>query len=57
MFSACVTNSFADALWLDVQALLAMDGAKVLVVLQMGLQSTEHAEFVSRLEADYKSKP
>jgi Uma2 family endonuclease len=36
-------------LWLDVTALLAGNLGRVLQVLQEGLQSPEHAEFVSRL--------
>ncbi|MGC8638630.1 MAG: Uma2 family endonuclease [Isosphaeraceae bacterium] len=36
-------------LWLDPAALLAGDLAKVLAVLQQGLQSPEHTEFVNRL--------
>lgn len=36
-------------LWLDAAALLAGDLGRVLRVLQEGLQSPEHAEFVSRL--------
>jgi Uma2 family endonuclease len=36
-------------LWLDPAALLAGDLAKVLAVVQQGLQSAEHAEFGNRL--------
>lgn len=36
-------------LWLDVAALLSGDMARVLNVLDQGLQSAEHAEFVVRL--------
>jgi Uma2 family endonuclease len=36
-------------LWLDVAALLAGDMAQVLKVLNQGLESPEHAAFVSRL--------
>ena len=36
-------------LWLDVEALLKGDMAKVLAVLQQGLASSEHADFVKRL--------
>lgn len=36
-------------LWLDGKALLSGDLAKVLAVLQQGLDSVEHAEFVKRL--------
>jgi len=37
-------------LWLDPGALLAGDLARVLRVVQEGLQSPQHAEFVSRLQ-------
>lgn len=36
-------------LWLDVEALLKDDMAKVLAVLQQGLASSEHKDFVERL--------
>ena len=36
-------------LWLDAAALLAGDRAKLLAVLQQGLQSPEHAAFVEEL--------
>lgn len=36
-------------LWLDGDALLAHDSAKVLATLQKGLQSAEHAAFVKKL--------
>lgn len=37
-------------LWLDGEALLKRDLAKVLEVVQRGLESPEHAEFVAHLE-------
>jgi Uma2 family endonuclease len=37
-------------LWLDPAALLAEDGAKVLKKLEEGLQSAEHAAFVTELQ-------
>ena len=37
-------------LWLDVQALLAGDGPKVMSKLQEGLNSSEHAAFVASLK-------
>lgn len=37
-------------LWLDAAAMLRGDLARVLAVLQQGLASTAHVEFVSRLE-------
>ncbi|MCB0160037.1 MAG: Uma2 family endonuclease, partial [Caldilineaceae bacterium] len=36
-------------LWLDVDALLAQDMAKLLSVLQQGLATPEHAAFVAKL--------
>lgn len=36
-------------LWLDVEALLKDDMARVLAVLQQGLATSEHADFVKRL--------
>ena len=36
-------------LWLDGQAMLANDAAKVLATLQRGLQSPDHAAFVKKL--------
>ncbi len=36
-------------LWLDVDAMLRRDGVQVLKVLQQGIASPEHAEFVERL--------
>ncbi len=41
-------------LWLAVPALLAGDMAQVLAVLQQGLNSPEHAEFVKRLSSNHK---
>jgi len=37
-------------LWLDVRALLARDGAKVMAKLQEGLRSSEHAAFLADLK-------
>jgi Putative restriction endonuclease len=37
-------------LWLDPTALVSGDSARVLAVLQQGIGSAEHAEFVTRLE-------
>ena len=39
-------------LWLDPAALVRGDGTAVQAVLQQGLNSPEHAEFVARLERD-----
>jgi Uma2 family endonuclease len=43
-------------LWLDPAALLAGDLAKVLAILEQGLQSPEHTAFVNRL-AQAKTRP
>ncbi len=43
-------------LWLDVQAVIKGDVAKVLTVLQQGLSSSEHAEFVQRLAGEMQSE-
>lgn len=37
-------------LWLDVAALLALDGARLMATLEQGLQSAEHAAFVAELQ-------
>ncbi|MCI0640656.1 MAG: Uma2 family endonuclease [Gemmataceae bacterium] len=42
-------------LWLDVQALLDGDLAKVLAVVQEGTRSPEHAQFVALLQGRKKS--
>jgi Uma2 family endonuclease len=38
-------------LWLDAAALTSRDSARVLAVLQQGISSAEHSEFVARLES------
>jgi hypothetical protein len=38
-----------SGLWLDIQALYTGEMAKVLAVLQQGLNSQEHTEFVYKL--------
>jgi hypothetical protein len=43
------SRAFAG-LWLDPDALLALDGAAVWSALQRGLASPEHARFVDRLQ-------
>jgi Uma2 family endonuclease len=43
-------------LWLDVDAMLKGDMAKVLAVLQQGLASSEHGEFIKRLSEAAKTK-
>jgi hypothetical protein len=42
-------------LWLDVPALLAGDGPKVMAKLQEGLQSAEHGAFVAELQRRQKA--
>jgi hypothetical protein len=44
----CVNND----IWLDVDALLKDDMAKVLAILQQGLASSEHGDFVVRLSKE-----
>jgi hypothetical protein len=42
-------SSVFPGLWLDPAALLRKDMARVLDVLQLGLATPEHADFVARL--------
>ncbi len=44
-------------LWLDPAALTSGDSARVLAVVQQGLGSAEHAEFVARLSAGAPRAP
>src|SRR5437762_5868582 len=44
-------------LWLDIGALLAGDGPRVMAKLQEGLQSAEHAAFVAELQKHWKAQP
>jgi len=44
-----IRSEVFPGLWLDVQALLAVDLARVLAVLQQGIGSPEHATFVAGL--------
>ncbi|MDA1054076.1 MAG: hypothetical protein O3C40_26810 [Planctomycetota bacterium] len=37
-------------LWLDPQSLLDLDGQRIRAALQQGLESSEHAEFVRKLD-------
>ncbi len=37
-------------LWLDPTSLLELDGARIRAVLQQGLESPEHAEFIRKLD-------
>jgi Uma2 family endonuclease len=50
-----VKSDIFPGLWLDVAALLRGDLAKVLEVLQQGLQDPAHAAFVGRLQDASKS--
>jgi Uma2 family endonuclease len=53
-----IRSRFFPGLWLDVEALLEGDMAEVLAVLQRGLASSEHADFVKRLsEANPREMP
>src|SRR5207249_2426901 len=45
-----IRSKVFPGLWLDVPALLAGDGPKVMAKLQEGLQSAEHAAFVAGLQ-------
>jgi Uma2 family endonuclease len=44
-----IKSRIFPGLWLDAIALLTGDMTKVLTVLQQGLNSTQHAEFIQRL--------
>ena len=44
-------------LWLDPQALLALDGRRVLEVVQQGLQSPEYRKFTEQLTQRKESQP
>ena len=48
--SGTVRSQVFPGLWLDVPALIRGDMRQVLAVLQMGLLSAEHGEFVERLQ-------
>lgn len=52
-----VRSQILPGLWLAALALLAGDMTKVLAVLQEGLNSSEHAEFVRRLSERSLSNP
>jgi len=47
-----ICSQIFPGLWLDKAALLRGDLAKVLVVLQQGLSTVEHQEFVEKLSGD-----
>jgi len=44
-------------LWLDTAALLAGDLARAIAVVQQGLASSEHADFVARLQQAHRPLP
>jgi Uma2 family endonuclease len=44
-------------LWLDTAALLASDLARAIAVVQQGLASSEHADFVARLQQAHRPTP
>ena len=50
-------SALFPGLWLDGAALLTNDLARVLAVLQDGVNSPEHAEFVQRLAARRRQQP
>lgn len=47
--NSIIRSQFFPGLWLAVEALLNNQMAQVLEVLQLGLNSTEHKEFVKQL--------
>jgi Uma2 family endonuclease len=51
-----VTSVVFPGLWLDLPAIVRGDFARAHAVLQQGLQSREHAEFVAKLEAARQKK-
>ncbi|MCA9185507.1 MAG: hypothetical protein R3E01_20195 [Pirellulaceae bacterium] len=44
-------------LWLDGPALLALDGKKLIATLQLGIETREHAQFVSQLADECSRRP
>jgi Uma2 family endonuclease len=54
-----LTSAVFPGLWLDTRAMLANNRTRYLATLQKGLDSPEHAEFVTRLKsvARKKKKP
>jgi Uma2 family endonuclease len=43
-------------LWIDAQALLALNSARLVEVIQQGLASKEHVRFVKRLQAAHRRR-
>ena len=54
---AILRSAAFPGLWLDPAALLSGDSARVLAVLQQGIASAEHAEFVARLQPGTAETP
>lgn len=52
-----VRSEAFPGLWLNVTALLADDMAAVMATLQQGIASSEHAAFLSHLEATSADEP
>ena len=48
-----IRSQIFPGLWLDKNALLMGDLGKVLVILQRGLETAEHRDFVNKLTANY----
>jgi Uma2 family endonuclease len=48
-----IRSQIFPGLWLDKNALLMGDLGKVLVILQRGLETTEHRDFVNKLTANH----
>ena len=49
--SGCYRSEVFKGLWLDPAALIRRDMAKVFEVVQQGLATAEHAQFVADLKA------
>ena len=55
--SGILKSANFPGLWLDVAAMLRRDLAAVLAVLNQGLASPEHADYVAKLQAAFKPNP
>ena len=51
-----VRSRVFSGLWLDAAALLRLDSARLLEVIEQGLASREHAAFVKRLQAAHRKR-
>jgi len=49
--SGIIRSQVFPGLYLDVESLLAGDIARVLAILQQGIQTQEHTAFIQRLSA------